>query len=169
MWGLNSKTQDHDLSWSQMLSWLNHPGTQRIYSSTPCHIASKSRELTPVRSTFSFIVVFLPTAVIFFGNFLKIYLFLRETEHKWGRARERRRHRIRSKLQALSCQHRAQRWARTRKPWDHDLSQGQMLNWLSHPSASNSCHKEKVWIVLLHSIQPQILTFFVNSIYYNPF
>ena len=31
----------------------------------------------------------------------------RETEHEWGRSRERGRHRIRSGLQALSCQHRA--------------------------------------------------------------
>ena len=31
----------------------------------------------------------------------------RETQHEWGRGRERGRHRMRSRLQALSCQHRA--------------------------------------------------------------
>ena len=41
---------------------------------------------------------------------LNIRLFSRdrETECEWGRGRERGRHRIRSGLQALSCQHRAQ-------------------------------------------------------------
>ena len=47
-----------------------------------------------------------------------LYMFLkclfsfereREGEHEWGRSRERGRHRIRSRLQALSCQHRADR------------------------------------------------------------
>ena len=42
--------------------------------------------------------------------------------------RERGRHRIGSRLQALRCQHRAQRGAWTHKQWDHDL----MLNQLSH-------------------------------------
>ena len=31
----------------------------------------------------------------------------RDREHEWGRGRERGRHRIPSRLQALSCQHRA--------------------------------------------------------------
>ena len=37
-------------------------------------------------------------------------MFISETEreHEWGRGRERGRHRIRSRLQAQSCQHRAQ-------------------------------------------------------------
>ena len=59
----------------------------------------------------------------------------RETECEWERGRERGRHRIWSRLQALSCQHRAWCGARTPKLWDHDLSQGQMLNRLSHPGA----------------------------------
>ena len=35
-----------------------------------------------------------------------VSLFLREaeTEHEWGKGRERGRHRIQSRLQALSCQ-----------------------------------------------------------------
>ena len=40
-----------------------------------------------------------------------------------------------SRLQALSCQHRAQREARTHKLWDHDLNQSQTLNRLSHRGA----------------------------------
>ena len=46
-----------------------------------------------------------------FIYFFNVYLFLRETEteHKRVRGGERGRHRIRSRLQALSCQHRAQR------------------------------------------------------------
>ena len=35
--------------------------------------------------------------------FFNIYLFLRDREHKLGRGRERRRHRIPSSLQALNC------------------------------------------------------------------
>ena len=46
-------------------------------------------------------------------HFFNVYLCLTqiETEHEWGRGRERGRHRIQSRLQALSCQHRARRWA----------------------------------------------------------
>ena len=48
---------------------------------------------------------------------------------------ERERHRIRSRLPDLSYQHRAQRGARTQGPQDHDLSQSQPLNRLSHLDA----------------------------------
>ena len=43
----------------------------------------------------------------FFFIFFNLYLFLRqrETEHERGGGRERGRHRIGSRLQALSCQH----------------------------------------------------------------
>ncbi|VFV25970.1 Hypothetical predicted protein [Lynx pardinus] len=57
----------------------------------------------------------------------------RETEHKWGRDRERRRHRIRSRLQALSYQHRARRGARTHEPQDHDLSHSTGFNLPTSP------------------------------------
>ena len=65
------------------------------------------------------------------------YLFLRqrETEHEQGRGRERGRHRIQSRLHALSCQHRARRRARTHGLWDHDLRWSWTLNRLSHPGA----------------------------------
>ena len=67
---------------------------------------------------------------------LFVCLFLREREHKPGRVRGRGRHRIRSRLQSLSCQHRAQRGAWTHEPRDHDMSQSQTLNQLSHPGTS---------------------------------
>ena len=60
----------------------------------------------------------------------------RETEHEWGKGRERGRHRIGSRLQALSHhQPRARRGARTHRRRDRDLSWSQMLNRLSHPGA----------------------------------
>ena len=67
-----------------------------------------------------------------------LYLFLKQTECKWGRGRERGRHRIWSRFQALSYQHRARYRARTHEPWDHDLSRSQMLNQLSHPNAPDT-------------------------------
>ena len=74
-----------------------------------------------------------------FLHFLKIYFWEsereRETEHKWGRGRERGRHRIWSRLQPLSCQHTARHGARTHELWHHDLSWSQMLNRLSHLGA----------------------------------
>ena len=71
--------------------------------------------------------------------FLNVYLFLRERmrererereracAHERRRGRERGRHRIRRRLQALSCQHRARRGARTHELRDHDLSRSQCL------------------------------------------
>ena len=70
-----------------------------------------------------------------FFNVLFIFLRQGETEHEQGRARERGRHSIRNRLQALSCQHRARRGARTHRPRDHDLSRSRSLNRLSHPGA----------------------------------
>ena len=60
----------------------------------------------------------------FFSFFLNVYLFLRdrETEREQGRNSETGRHRIQSRLQALSCQHRARPGARTHGPRGHDLS-----------------------------------------------
>ena len=48
---------------------------------------------------------------------------------------ERGRHRIRSRLQAPSCQRRARRGARTHELRDHDLSRSQTLDRLNHPGA----------------------------------
>ena len=61
----------------------------------------------------------------------------REREQERGRGRERGRHRIQSRLQVLSCQHRARCGVRTHKLQDHDLSQSRMLNQLSHAGALN--------------------------------
>ena len=66
-------------------------------------------------------------------NFLTSVYYFWETEHEWGRGRERRRHRFGSRLQALSCQHRAQCGARTHELLDRDLSRSWMPNWLSNP------------------------------------
>ena len=65
-----------------------------------------------------------------FSFFFNVYSFLRvrETEHERGRGRERGRHRIGSRLQALSSQHRARRGAQTHELRDHDLSQSWTLN-----------------------------------------
>ena len=76
------------------------------------------------------------------------YLFLRERETDRERERERENMRVHewrgaerdgdrswSRLQALSCQHRARRGAQTYQPWDHDLSRSRTLNQLSHPGA----------------------------------
>ena len=69
--------------------------------------------------------------------FFNVYFWERERASKLGRGmvRERGRHRIWSRLQAPRCQHRAQHGAWTHKPWDHDLSQSQMLSQLSYPGA----------------------------------
>ena len=67
--------------------------------------------------------------------FFNVYFRERERQSKWGRGREWRRRRIWSRLQALSCQHRAWRGTQTHEPWDRDLSRSRMLNQLSHPGA----------------------------------
>ena len=58
-----------------------------------------------------------------------------EPEPELRRSRQRGRHRIQKRLQALSHQHRALCGAETHELWDHDLSRSQPLNWLSHPGA----------------------------------
>ena len=57
--------------------------------------------------------------------FFNVYLFLgqRETEHERGRGRERGRHRIGNRLQALSHKPRARHGARIHRPQDHDLAE----------------------------------------------
>ena len=70
------------------------------------------------------------------------YLCLREkeSEREWARGRKRGRHGIRSRLWALSCQHRPGRGARTHELWDHDRSRSWTLNGLGHPGAPDSPH-----------------------------
>ena len=68
-----------------------------------------------------------------------VYFWETERDRQWAgegqieRERETGRHRIQSRLHAVSCQHRAQCGAWTHRPWDHDLSWSQTLNQLSHP------------------------------------
>ena len=66
--------------------------------------------------------------------FFLMFIFERERDRTWvGEGqRERWRHRIWSRSQALSCQHRAQCGARTYKLRDYDLNWSQTLNRLSH-------------------------------------
>ena len=68
----------------------------------------------------------------FLSFFLFIYLFQREKARMGGRAKREadRESQAGSKLSAPA-------WcaAPTHKPWDRDLSQSQVLNWLSHPDA----------------------------------
>ena len=64
-----------------------------------------------------------------------IYFWDRERQSMNGGGSERGRHRIWNRLQALSCQHRAWRGARTHGPRDHDLSRSRPLNRLSHPGS----------------------------------
>ena len=80
-----------------------------------------------------------------YNTILMFILFLRETETecKWVRGRERGRQRIGSRLQALSCQHRAWCGAQTHELWDHDLSCSRTLNRPSHPGALS------VWLLIL--------------------
>ena len=75
---------------------------------------------------------------ILFFNFFLTFIHPWERGGAWAegrRGRERGRHRIRSRLQAPSCQHPAQCGAGTHQPWDHDLSWSQTLNRQSHPGA----------------------------------
>ena len=74
-----------------------------------------------------------PLIIIILKFFLMfIYFWDRERQSASGRGAERGRHRIPSRLQAPSCQHRAWCRAWTHEPWDHDLSWSQTLNRLSH-------------------------------------
>ena len=70
----------------------------------------------------------------FLFKLFKCLFYFWETEHEWGRARERGRRRLWSRLQALSCQ---QSGAQTHELRGHDLSWSWMLNWPSHPFCSN--------------------------------
>ena len=67
--------------------------------------------------------------------FVLMFVFERERASEQRRGRGRGRHRIWSRLQGLSCQHRAWHGTQTHDPWDHDLSQSRTLNRLSHPGA----------------------------------
>ena len=73
-----------------------------------------------------------------FLNFLNVFVSERERERERAQAGEGQRERETKNLKQLqvpSCQHRARPGAGTYKPRDHDLSQCQRLNRLTHPGA----------------------------------
>ena len=77
-------------------------------------------------------------------------------ECEWGRDRKRGRHRVGSRLQAPSHQHRARCGAQTHEPGDRDPSRSRTLNLVSHPGAprpltSSSNTHTKVCTRLAHS------------------
>ena len=83
--------------------------------------------------------------ILFFLTFKKIFIYFweRQTECEGVRGRERGRHRIWSRLQAPSYEHRARRESRIHELWDHDLSQSRTPTRLSHlgdPGTSGSWH-----------------------------
>ena len=61
---------------------------------------------------------------------------------------ERETHRIQSRLQALSCQHRAWCKAQTHRLWDHDLSRSRTLNRLNQPGVPVLYLKEPVPLLI---------------------
>ena len=64
-----------------------------------------------------------------------VYLFLREKVWLCASQRGAERGGTDDLKQALCWQQRARCGTRIHKPWDHDLSQSWMLNWLCHPGA----------------------------------
>ena len=127
---------------SSGLQFTTHPSS--ALSSCSMTISARGCHLFLVSSdhleTFSHQVDDPSASVILLFFVFNVYSFLRqrETEHERGGS-ERGRHRIWNRLQALSCQHKAQRGARTHRLWDHDLSRSQMLNRPSHPGAPLQC------------------------------
>ena len=97
--------------------------------------------------------------------FFYVYFWETETEHKQGRGRERERYRIRSRLQAVSCQHRAQRGAWTHVPWDCDLNWNQTLNRLSHQAPLKVTCFRVAWVA--QSVKrPTLLFIFFNILFF---
>ena len=129
------------------------------------------RELGPVPSSSCTKLAEFPrihevTAHLF--SFFLMFIYFWETDRIWAGEgqRERGRHRTWSRLQALSCQHRAQGRARTHMLWDHDLSQSWTLNRLSHPAAPGAsgffrlelCTESAYKVTYMATGKPQSLT-----------
>ena len=114
------------LKWNFILTVLSLKQNQYYASETPIN-------LNLISSSVCYFLTIIQNNLHFFN----VYLFLRErereTEQEWGRGRERGKHRIQSRLQALSCQPRDRYGAWTHEPWDHDLSRSWTFNWQSHP------------------------------------
>ena len=103
-----------------------------------------------------------------FSIIFLMFIYFWDREREWGTRRERGRHRIWSRFQALNCQHRAQRGARTHELWDHDLSWSQSPKQLSHPCAPNSiffkCNKLLTNMLMVTKEKPFYTYLFPNKI-----
>ena len=99
-----------------------------------------STEETRIRTKFCSLKKLKNRSCLTLFFFLQMFIFERERERQAEcqclRGTERGSHRIQSRLQALSCQHRARCQAQTHKQWYHDLSQSRTLNQLRHPGTS---------------------------------
>ena len=99
-----------------------------------------------------------------------VYLFLRDRQSmRWGGAERERRHRIRSRLQALSCQHRARHGAPTHHLRDHDLNRSWRLNRLSHPGAPILFLFLWLQIFCFSWSSQNLLPFFPSACFQHPF
>ena len=91
------------------------------------------------------------SSFIVFKNFFNVLFFIeRERQSVSGGGAERVRHRIGSRLQAPSCQHRARHGAQTHELRDYDLSQSRMHNRLSHPGTP-FIHSFNKWLFVNYS------------------
>ena len=86
--------------------------------------------IDPHRGWNLFLLVPRPMTSFFFFFLTFIYYWKTESEREQGKSREMERHRICSRLQALSHQHRARCRAQTHKLQDHDLRCFFFFPWL---------------------------------------
>ena len=90
-------------------------------------------------------------------KFFLTFIHFWETQREWGRA-ERGRHRIRSRLQALSCQHRTRRGAWTHEPWDRAWAKvGSLTDWATQAPLLRSFLKTSLLIGALVSINWELV------------
>ena len=73
--------------------------------------------------------------LFYLKNFMFIYFWEtgKKKDKSWAGEEQREGDRIRSRLQALSCQHRSQHRAGTHQLWDHDLNWSRLTNPPRHP------------------------------------
>ena len=124
-----------------MLSTRLKAGTLSYFSlfSPQCPAKYLTYRINLIRSIFKLYFLYITIKLfqqhLFFFNIL--FIFEREKQEcEGGRVRERGRHRIQSRLQALNCQHRAWCRAQTYELWGHDLrSWSWKFNQQSHPGA----------------------------------
>ena len=99
--------------------------------------------------------------------FMFIYFWERERQSANGGGAERGRHRIWTRLQAPGSELSAQSLmgAQTHRLWDHDLSQSQLLNWLSHPDGPQG-HSNDTGV--FQKIKTQMLSgFFISNCWWH--